>query len=79
MLITCSAGLNVKEILAEINKAHPAIDFILEKEHRDSILFLGVSVSRRIEGPVRRLIHRKPTVLGRYIHITISFRFGEEV
>ncbi|CAH8613781.1 unnamed protein product [Schistosoma rodhaini] len=56
-----------ENILNIFNNIHPSITFTLEEEQNGSISFLDVQLTRRIDGTLKRGLHRKSTV-GQYTH-----------
>ena len=60
----------MEDILSTFNNAHDALSFTGEAEQQDCIAFLDVCVERRIDGTLKRSIHRKPTWVGQYTHFS---------
>ncbi|CAH8598674.1 unnamed protein product [Schistosoma haematobium] len=67
-LIICDENIYKQEMLDAFNNVHPAIKLTSEEEKDNSITFLDVRLSRRIDGSIKRNMFRKCTWTGQYTH-----------
>ncbi len=56
------------QFLQHLNSQHPLIKFTMEQEENNTISFLDVQVTRRVDGTLSHTVHRKPTHTDRYLH-----------
>ena len=61
-------SFRIEEFLSAFNSAHQNISFSVELETDGSLPFLDVQLSRRLDGTIKRSVHRKATWNEQYTH-----------
>jgi hypothetical protein len=67
LLVYNKTKTNIHDILSEFNKIHHNLQFTLEHENNNTINFLDVSISRKVD-KLEFNIYRKPTITSTVIH-----------
>ena len=58
----------LSDFLDHLNQQHPRIQFTMETETSDSLPFLDVLISKRVDGSLGHPVYRKPTHTDRYLN-----------
>ena len=58
----------LSDFLDHLNQQHPRIQFTMETETSDSLPFLDVLISKRVDGSLGHSVYRKPTHTDRYLN-----------
>ena len=59
--VICDNKCDQNVVLQVFNSCHPSIKFTIEAETEETISFLDVRLTKKIDGTLNRSIHRKPT------------------
>ena len=65
---------DVQILLGHVNSIRPSIQFAMEKEQDNKLLFLDVLVTRTEQG-LRSSVYRKPTFTGQYLNFNSHHRY----